>query len=338
MTEDKTQCSVCGADLEGSDVYEGLCRKCREDQILGRPPSARKPPRPVAPPPLRPAAPPPLKPSPASGPGVIAIETDVEPDADTREMLVLKEAAAAPPAPEAPQGGEAASIRFVELQRPVEEFIVLEEGAEAPGREEPAPRPAEAAARLAPPAEAKPLQVGPPSPEPQFAPEPPVLKLRPEAVHAEPDATERAALAQPTPSLGAPHTFGRQAPPRPAPKSEEPGVLTLRAPEDRPKPRLAAEAPLSLQERKDSVELRALLERLAHDVEEVSARLRGSAGLSTTPGQQIGFGFRAFFGFLLGASLFALTGVGILGLAGYLFYPPALALLKRLVSSLLGTP
>jgi len=84
--------------------------------------------------------------------------------------------------------------------------------------------------------------------------------------------------------------------------------------------------------------LRALLGRLSHDIEEVSARLRGSAGLSMTPRQQVGFGFRAFFGFLLGAALFALAGIGILGLAGLLFHPPALAFLRRLLYSIIGTP
>jgi hypothetical protein len=332
MSEDTVQCSVCGADLEGSDVYEGICHKCREDRVLGSRPSVRKPARPAPPPPAKPSPAPPPPTRIGAAPDVIALETDVDTDADTREMLELKEAAAEAAAAEAPpsvpeSGAEA--TRSAEPPNPFDRVLCLDEPAEAtPAGAESAEPPTDVASPAAAPAGAKPLKAeAPPAPEPQAGPELPVLRLR-----AEPDHPAYGAAVKPAPPPPAP---------RPAPEREEPILLRPRADERPAESGLAAEPSLRLREEQtaDSAELRALLERLAHDVEEVSARLRGSAGLTMTPRQQVGFGFRAFFGFLLGAGLLALAAIGILGLAGYLFnYAPALAIPKRLLSWILGTP
>ena len=35
MSEDTRNCRLCGAPLEGRDIYEGVCATCREEEVLG---------------------------------------------------------------------------------------------------------------------------------------------------------------------------------------------------------------------------------------------------------------------------------------------------------------
>ncbi|NQT52268.1 hypothetical protein HQ576_09475, partial [bacterium] len=80
MADPAPTCRECGGALDGRDVYEGICRSCREEVVLGRRPSAAK--RSPAP------APPPRPDLPAS----------VSMDEDTKEMETVAPAAQEPPA------------------------------------------------------------------------------------------------------------------------------------------------------------------------------------------------------------------------------------------------
>ena len=216
---------------------------------------------------------------------------------------------------------------FVELEQPADETVHTSQvAAPATRQAEPAPL-LEGEASQPAPQDAKPSQAQAAGSEPPARPRAPVLRLRPVGRIEEIEDTEARTLAPAAPTL---RISQAPAPPAwppaalPAAPAGEPPVLESgghreAAADGKTRPRPSRTT-------RTSVELRALLQRLTHDVEEVSARLRGSAGLTMTPRQQMGFGFRAFFGFLLGAGLFALAGMGILGLAGLLFYPPALAL------------
>jgi len=85
MADRQATCRVCGAELEGRDVYEGICRTCREEEIL----SGRvRPRKPVAPKPRPTPAPKPQAPAigePPPRPDVPSVDMD----ADTKELVVL---------------------------------------------------------------------------------------------------------------------------------------------------------------------------------------------------------------------------------------------------------
>lgn len=130
MADESPKCKNCGAELQGRDVYEGTCRACREEAILGAPP-----PRPKG----KPRGVPPALPK-ADGkavpPGAIAIETGVDIEADTKEIPSEGAAAASPKprpaaqpetsqqaaapaaAPRAGTPGDDSSLPFLELRRP----------------------------------------------------------------------------------------------------------------------------------------------------------------------------------------------------------------------------
>ncbi|MFW6161507.1 MAG: hypothetical protein ACODAJ_01990 [Planctomycetota bacterium] len=81
MGQEQATCRVCGCELEGRDVYEGICSDCLEEEILssgGRP---------------RPAKRAKAEPKPAAGPVIEETtspdETSVDMDADTKELVVI---------------------------------------------------------------------------------------------------------------------------------------------------------------------------------------------------------------------------------------------------------
>ena len=95
MADRQATCRVCGAKLEGRDVYEGICRTCREEEILSGGVLPRKP------------AVPRRRPAPAPTPQATAIVEpppspdvpSVDMDADTKELVVLADGTSAPPEP-----------------------------------------------------------------------------------------------------------------------------------------------------------------------------------------------------------------------------------------------
>ena len=56
MPDQSPRCRQCGAELQGRDIYEGVCRDCREEQVLGGRPSRTR--ETAAPPAVAPPLPP----------------------------------------------------------------------------------------------------------------------------------------------------------------------------------------------------------------------------------------------------------------------------------------
>ena len=95
MADRPATCRICGAELEGRDVYEGVCRTCREEEILS---GGVRPRKPAAPRPRPAPAPTPQAPAidePPPSPDVPSIDMD----ADTKELVVLADGTSAPPEP-----------------------------------------------------------------------------------------------------------------------------------------------------------------------------------------------------------------------------------------------
>ncbi len=106
MSQQQTTCRACGCELAGRDVYEGICKRCREDEILGKSARARKPPRPQPDP--APAA----RPQPPADPVISQAppppdEPRVDMDADTKELVIVGEGPDDRSGPAAGQGGDA---------------------------------------------------------------------------------------------------------------------------------------------------------------------------------------------------------------------------------------
>ena len=80
MSEDTPICRVCGAELQGRDVYEGVCKSCREEAVLGDTKLPKKPKSPT-----RQAEPPRAAAEPAAH--AIALEADVDVEAGAGEAL-----------------------------------------------------------------------------------------------------------------------------------------------------------------------------------------------------------------------------------------------------------
>jgi hypothetical protein len=79
---------------------------------------------------------------------------------------------------------------------------------------------------------------------------------------------------------------------------------------------------------------RALLEDLAEQVRRLE-----KLGLGELSGPAVGpvaFGFRAFFGFVLGMGVLAVVAIVLLAAVGFLFHPPALELLRQVFHTLTG--
>jgi len=120
MDDESATCRTCGAILEGRDVYEGICKACREEAALG---SAALPPQPKRA--CSPAPPPPSAPPRPVPPDAIAIEATVDLDADTREIPADHEPAEPPAGPPGPP--------------PLADLALGEEPQAAPPPQEPMP-------------------------------------------------------------------------------------------------------------------------------------------------------------------------------------------------------
>ncbi|HPD17406.1 MAG TPA: hypothetical protein PLE19_20910 [Planctomycetota bacterium] len=375
MADETPKCKNCGAELQGRDVYEGTCRACREEAILGaRPPRPKEKPR-GGPPPLPKAR------DKAVPPDAIAIETGVDIEADTKEIPSEGEAAAgakprhAPqpiPTPRAPAPSAAPKTRaasgdsdlpFLELRRPA--------GA-APAREEMEPAPSEdpvgdnAILPFTTASEPAPSQPSAPLPAAE-APSPaasgPAVRhstrrFAPQQVEEEPRPAERLppraeapkfAPLSPVPPAAATREPAREAAdfglveddPRdrqpPARIEPEPPVRPARAPAAAPAlaaaPAVAA-APAAPAPRLETDLASGRLKSLLDDLEAQVAQLSKVLSIAHTASPRpVWFGFRAGIGFVLGLGVLAGVAAGLLALVGATVYPPALALLRRLLGS-----
>jgi len=301
MSDESPKCAKCGATLEGRDVYEGTCKACREEAVLGAAARAPKPPT-SRPAPQRPATPA------APDADAIAIEATVDNEADTKEI-----AGGVPRAPAhddpvlAFHDGPAAPASAVELPTAAPQSPV-QPAAEVAGfrlKEEPRPEPS----KPEPPAPQ------PPAPAPTPPAEPELVLVLDEASAKAPDS------AQKQPEWRAEPAAAQAA--APAPRATQPA----------PSPAPVAPAAPALELRADQVEgrLQALLDELAAQVEQLSRVLSSARQAAPSP---VWFGFRACFGFVLGLGALALVAIALLALVGLLFYPPAFELLRNLFGRL----
>ncbi len=292
--ESKPRCRSCGAELTGKDVYEGMCKACREEAILATPPEkhveTRPKPRPRTDKPLA------QPPQPA-----IALETDVDVEADTRELVPAPEpespsSQTAPPQAEEPPETQTS-------QKPASDLglTLIPEVPGAPG--------------------ALPLETTPEAtPPPTEAP-----------------ATEGDALRLPflEPREG-PADEPRLVPevPDAPPVEPETAAAAARPPEAEPSSSASPGAPgLALDVQEQLAQLRPLLVEVSAELKSLRESL---ARPQNPPVSPIGFGFKAFFGFLLAFGLAALLAFGLAALVGVLFYPPALDARRRLFQALAG--
>jgi len=165
----------------------------------------------------------------------------------------------------------------------------------------------------------------PPSPKPPLPserkPEPPPHRVAPVPTLEFPEPESE------------PEPRDRQAPPRGHPTRPEPPpaeAVVIEAPASAPpKPQ-----PLHLGAEKTEGRLQALLEQMSGQVEQISIVLADTRRAAPSP---FWFGFRAFFGFVLGAGALAVVAVGLLAVAGLLFYRPAFEFLRRVLGQILGS-
>ena len=312
MSDDqKPLCRSCGAELSGKDVYEGMCKACREEAILGSPPEKHVEARPRP----RPRKDKPVLEVPE---GAIALETDVDVEADTRELAVKAEGppehVAAAPQPEARPLPEAAS----EVAAPTRSaFSLIPEVGDAPPIT-PAPTDDETTTKLMPkdtPPGLTDSEVGfvEPRLEPQ-APERPADSV--------PQAGDNTATAPPQPPLVV--------------EESRPAAEKAPAPEPGPEPTAGSNAQtpgLALDREDELAQLRPLLVELSAEVRSLRESLGRAQPSQPRP---IAFGFKAFFGFLLAIGLTALVALGIMALLGATLWPPALEALRRIFDAITG--
>ncbi len=310
MSDDqKPLCRACGAELTGKDVYEGMCKACREEAILGSSPEKQVEARP------RPRR---DKPAVEVPEGAIALETDVDVEADTRELGVKAEAppepVAAAPRPEHRPAPEPASEEAARTRSP---FSLIPEVGDGP------------AIPLAPTDDETTTKPTPKDASPDVG-NSEVGFLEPRLV---PEAPEPP--AQPPPEA---RGEVATAPPPPPAVTEEPEPVAEKAPapEPRPEPSAASRTQtprLALDIEGQLAQLRPLLVELSAEVRSVRESLGRAQASQPRP---IAFGFKAFFGFLLAFGLTALVALGIMALLGATVYPPALETLRRILRAVTG--
>ncbi len=367
MGDESPKCKACGTELQGRDIYEGTCKRCREEAVLGAPAPARKP-KPIQPSAPAAGSPPPMPPADS-----IAIEATVDLDADTKEI----------PAEEAPSPGAATEEPAPEAEKapevPLDSDVI-------PGPFGPADEPKLPFVEIAPPAPAQAPAAEAKQPEAAAAPtirhmekpmaagrsgvtrsydsfhgdsEAPAKLGRPMMLSQVEQPLAKQPAAAPAASASARLELAPSGEERPAPAEPPAEVLAEVAPEE-PKPRERRPAaptrrveappagpavkPEALPARPtvnteaiaqvvklqvDAIEgkLKALIDDLAGQVEQLSKVLTVAHQASPQP---FWFGFRAFFGFLVGMGALAAVAAGLLALVGTLFYPPALDLLKQI--------
>ena len=339
MSQPTSACRGCGCGLEGRDVYEGICKDCREDEILGGRIKPRKP-RPPKPLPKRePEAPVTKEVAPKA-------KRSIDLDADTKELVAInadKRRERLEPTPDPlPTEDHKTVIAFAEFEpsRPPRDAAPgpmattatmgveddLSEGEidisdqfvapkiELPSLAEPASRAPAGTASVLPPADNITLT----APPPKVAPPPtePPVPLRFEG--ADDDAPAPESPAQ-TPSSEAPDLKIRLDHP-----AAEPAVPPVPEPE-------AASAAIAF---KNDPAHAARLERIDARLDDLAARV-GSLRARTSRAE-VRAGFRFFIGVVLGLGVVALVAVGVTAAVGKLFYPPALDLLRRAAEAIAG--
>ena len=370
MSDETLTCKICGAELQGRDVYEGTCKPCREEAILGSaPPPKKSKPR---------QQPAPKAAQVSDGADAIAIETDVDIEADTREIPGEEPSHTHTHAPRdfAADASEGTQLGGLNIELPPSEEARSRPGlAEA---EPPAP---------APPADSDVISFGlasgndsvPTSVTPFKVKARPFLPSREAPARGERhdedprDAQRPPRLDRPVPL--APKNLPVVAAPTPPPRvaADEPAVLkiddgqarpekpdddfptlvhpasqreeatpTQPAPEPRPRRRGAAApspqppAPASMELEADRTGTRLLARVTA--LEEQVQRLERLAGQPSggASGRGLGFGFRAFFGFLMGLGVLGVVVLLLMAVVGLVFYPPAFELLRRAFAAIAG--
>ncbi len=365
MDDEAAKCRGCGAELTGRDVYEGVCKACREEAVLGSPAPQPKRTRGPAPPPAS-ATPRPLPDD------AIAIEASVDLDADTREIPADDEPSEPPEAsPAPPEGPAPAELALDEEPEaallPPREATPTRPPEEAPAADDlpvlkldDAPPSSEATGRLplaletAPPQAHRPpptVKRNPPSRDPledahAQEPPPPRLRITPRAPQPTP-AAPAPAPREPHKPLALATDAPREEPPAPAEPAPEPDFeLPALEPDPRdrqgppriapPEPEAAAPAPPPSRDREGlrlkadtaAGNLRGLLDEMQSQVEQLSKVLSTAHRVAPSA---FWSGFRAAFGFVLGLAVLAVVSLGLMALIGKLFYPRAFEFVLQLL-------
>lgn len=343
MPEKTANCRVCGCELEGRDVYEGICLSCREAEILGGRATPRKPRRPDPPP------------APA-GPVVEEVappqKAGVDMDADTKELIALA-GHEPPPDPEPPQPPPAprhreTTILFAELGPPTPEANHKTD-APSPADETPAPSLRFDQELELPVTELDETVVD--DAEIEVVGEPPrqdaVVREDTPPPRDEPSSESAMVLPNSLSFAGHEPAAPPKPPEEPEPASEpdepEDGASLAFHPEHEGEgvPTSAASRPatrdpdMPVVTLKADPELDARLGRLETQIMELAERLKNLRP-AAAPGQQIKRGMHVMFGMAIGLVVVAAVAAGLLALVGSLFYPPALDLLRRAAALVSG--
>jgi hypothetical protein len=259
---------------------------------------------------------------PRPGEGAIAIETEVDVEAETKEIRVLDDAAA--PAPVlALSTDEAAGASVASLEIPPN----------AGTKEAPSPvqnvTEDSGTLRLALEMPAPPRAEAPPAAGPGAIP---AVPHRPALVLPDEEAKRPAPVsAEPSPEFMAVEEEATE---------RRPSLLRIERPPsavEGPKPAMEAAAPQAMlrlegETGRLDVNTAVVLEKMAQRVERITRTVE-KGGVRAS--RSFAFGFYAFFGFVTGVIVFAAVVVGLLALAG-LFHPPAAQLLRHVLDSVLG--
>lgn len=369
MPDEAPTCQECGVELEGRDVYESMCRSCREDMVLGGKSPTRRREDTVS----QSAEPPP------------ALPASVTMEEDTKEMdAVQTPASTAAPTPErveprpvVPQEPPAGAVSSDEEQ-PSPAPPALEGGrdsADAPSLPAPEAAPSVAPADLSSEAEdLVPAIVAPSEEEPASAPsdlasaqadlEEVVLEPDTDAIDSDDEvvldlevlsdtdeAQQEAAKvpprlpSEPLPALPAARELRLESDDAASPASAEASPAQEAEPqppeaatgaEESP----AAPAPLDFADSGAAAQMgahedfptehiRRALDRLGKEVDALAAELERVRGGGRAPAQQIALGFRLCVGFVLGLGLLGVLVVGGMYVVGKFLHPPTLELLER---------
>ncbi len=342
MPDKASTCQECGVELEGRDVYESMCRSCREDMVL----EGKSPPRRRKDTASQPAEPPP------------ALPASVTMEEDTKEMDVVQAPppTATPPlegerdSDDEPPGPEAApSVAPADLSSEAEDLL---QAIVVPSEEEPASAPSDLASAQADLEEV----VLEPDTDAIDSDDEVVLDLK---VLSDTDEAEKEAANAP-PSLpiesAAPLPAARELrletddAPSPAPAQASPAEEAKPQPpeaatgaEESP----AAPAALNFADPGTAAEVGALedfpeensrraLDRLGKQVAELATELERVRGGGRAAAQQIVLGFRLCVGFVLGLGLLGVLVVGGMYVVGKFLHPPTLELLERALRAITG--
>lgn len=320
MADPAPTCRECGGALDGRDVYEGICRSCREELVLGRRPRAAK---------RSPATPSPRADLPAS----------VSMDEDTKEMETVAPAAQEPPAHDP----------VAVVSEPEEEDLTL------PFPESDAPSPPDDAHDVAVEPPAPPVL----DDEDDADLVPSILSLEPQPEQTAPDSERPAdsGSSEVLLDLKLPHDDEPSPPTKPQAPTDEPPPITIQLRDEDDDDVKAAVVPepgsapapspdvLRVVHRQPSEDTgggfsqehaRHAVERLERDVDRLATELDLLRRGGHTPTQQMAHGFRFCIGIVLALGVLSVLVMGGMYAVGKLFHPPTLKLLERLLATLTG--